>query len=54
MTGVGFSPVNLEDSPDLRRGWFDEWPGMVRPHVPWTEKPVHLKRESSLPELLAQ
>lgn len=26
----------VEDSPELRAGWYDAWPGMVRPHIPWT------------------
>ncbi len=26
----------VEDSPELRAGWYDPWPGMVRPNIPWT------------------
>lgn len=26
----------VEDSAELRAGWYDAWPGMVRPHIPWT------------------
>ena len=26
----------VQDSGEIRNGWYDTWPGMLRPHLPWS------------------
>jgi lipopolysaccharide transport system ATP-binding protein len=32
--------LDIQDSPELRGGWYEKWPGTVRPMLPWTTEPL--------------
>ena len=34
--------VDVKDSPALRGGWFEKWPGAVRPMLHWTTEPLRV------------